>query len=65
MYGNHIKGDNDSVALACAMDPKCKAFRYSARYRLGYLCSGSDAEYVYDDDWELCEIDRGMMISII
>ena len=58
MYGKHIKGNNDSIALACAMNPNCKAFRYSAKNYLGYLCNDSDARNSYED-WILCSEDPG------
>ena len=58
MYGHQITGNNDSVALACAKDPKCKAFRYSAKHGFGYLCEESDAMNGYDD-WMLCKINPG------
>ena len=58
MYGYHITGNNDSVALACATDTRCKAFRYSARLGFGYLCAELDARTGYDD-WGLCKINPG------
>ena len=58
MYAKHIHGSNDSVALACARDSKCKAFRYSANNSFGYLCNDSDAKSGHDD-WELCTINPG------
>ena len=67
MYGPHITGNNDSVALACVTDTRCKAFRYSAKLGFGYLCAELDAR-VYSDtvggysvygDWELCTINPG------
>ena len=58
MYGKHINGNNDSLAFACALDPNCKAYRYSEKNNLGYLCNDSDARYSYDD-WKLCSKDPG------
>ena len=58
MYGTHITGNNDSVALACATDPRCKAFRHSAKNGLGYLCADSEARNSYDD-WVLCQVNPG------
>ena len=58
MYGPHITGTNDSVALACVTDTRCKAFRYSAKLGFGYLCAELDAR-VYYGDWELCTINPG------
>jgi len=53
MYGKSIHGNNNSVALACAMDPKCKAFRYSSQNKFGFLCDSLDRKKGYGD-WELC-----------
>ena len=58
MYGQHITGNNDSVALACTTDPRCKAFRHSAKSGFGHLCAGSEARNGYDD-WVLCTINPG------
>ena len=58
MYGYHIIGNNDSVALACEKDPMCKAFRHSAKHGFGYLCADSDARNGYND-WVLCKINPG------
>ena len=52
-YGNSIHGTNDSVALACGRDPKCKAFRYSSQHGFGYLCNDLVRKQGYDD-WESC-----------
>ena len=62
IYGNHINGNNDSVALACATHPRCKAFRYSVKHGFGYLCAESDARNGYDD-WVLCKINPGELSS--
>ena len=54
-YGNSVKGSNDSVAKECAKDPKCKAFRYSSKHRIGFFCSETDAYYRSPyEDWKLC-----------
>ena len=53
IYGKHIKSTNDSLALECSKDPKCKAFRYSTKYGLGYLCNDFDVRNAYED-WLLC-----------
>ena len=54
-YGQSMKGSNDSVAKECAKDPKCKAFRYSLKYRIGLFCSETDAHFrSYSEDWKLC-----------
>ena len=58
-YGNSIHGTNDSVAKACEMDPKCKAFRYSSHHGFGYLCDSFYREYGVYDDWELCGVSLG------
>ena len=58
IYGYHITGNNDSVALACAIDPRCKAFRHSAKGGFGYLCEETEAWNGYDD-WVLCSINPG------
>ena len=60
-YGNSIHGTNDSVARACEMDPKCKAFRYSSRHGFGYLCNNLYRENSLYDDWELCVFWSGEM----
>lgn len=52
-YGSSIPGTNDSIARACEMDPKCKAFRYSSNNGFGFLCSDLDRRKAYDD-WEFC-----------
>ena len=62
IYGNHINENNDSVALACATDPRCQAFRYSVKLGFGYLCAESDARNGYDD-WVLCKINPGELSS--
>lgn len=59
IYGHYIQGDNDTVAITCENDPKCKAFRYSIKMGFGYLCAESDARDTYDD-WSLCSIEPGM-----
>ena len=58
MYGPQITGLPDVVALSCAADPRCAAFRYSTKHGFGYLCAESDARNGYDD-WVLCKIDPG------
>ena len=58
LYGHYIQGDTDSVAIACAKDTKCKAFRHSAKLGFGYLCADTDARNNYHD-WRLCAIDPG------
>ena len=58
MYSKHIRGDNDSIANECAMDPDCKAFRYSEIKGIGYLCNDYDGRNGYED-WVLCEIEPG------
>ena len=50
-----MKGSNDSVAKECAKDLKCKAFRYSLKYGMGFFCSETDAHFQSQyDDWKLC-----------
>lgn len=49
------------MALACAKDTNCKAFRYSANKGYGYLCNNTDARYGHDD-WVLCNMDPGELI---
>ena len=54
-YGHSIKGSKDSVAMECASDPDCKAFRYSLRYGTGFFCKDTDAiKQLRYEDWELC-----------
>ena len=55
-YGRPIIGSNNSVAMACKTDPKCKAFRYSVTNGFGFLCDKTDQEGDYYDDWKLCKI---------
>ena len=50
--------------MACAMDSKCKAFRYSSKNRFGFLCSNFDAHEMYDD-WKVCEFDSGEISFIL
>ena len=57
-YGSSIHGTNDSVARACAMDPMCKAFRYSNQNQFGFLCGKLDRKKKYDD-WEYCGFHSG------
>ena len=64
-YGTAIKGSNDSIATASAMDSKCKAFRHSTANGFGFLCDDADVKdgnygrlrkkggY---EDWKLCRI---------
>ena len=63
-YGNAIYGTNNSVARACEIDPKCKAFRYSKNHGFGYLCH--DLQRLHYDDlhwednkWEHCGFWKG------
>ena len=58
IYGHYIQGDNDSVAIACTKDPKCKAFRFSAKLNFGYFCAKSDIRKTYDD-WKTCKVNPG------
>ena len=62
IYGKSIIGNNNSVARACAMDPNCKAFRYSSQNGFGFLCDNLDRKKGYDD-WELCGFWSGKMIT--
>ena len=59
-YGNSVKGSNDSVAKECAKDPKCKAFRYSLKHRIGFFCSETDALFQNpSENWKLCSFGSG------
>ena len=59
------------VAIACAMDPNCTAFRYNPKIKLGFLCKEFDTRHTseiarYDEDeWKLCKFDSGKSISDI
>ena len=71
MYGKQIKGNNDTVALACDRDPRCKSFRHTSSKGLGYLCYNSDAtddlvtksygstNEIIQNDWKYCKLDTG------
>ena len=63
-YGKSIHGSNDSVARACALDPMCKAFRYSTQYGFGFLCNNLVRKNGWEltgwqDDWKLCGFESG------
>ena len=49
--------------MACAIDPKCKGFRYSSKNGFGFLCSNFDAYEGYDD-WKFCELNSGEILFI-
>ena len=65
-YGKSIHGSNDSVARACALDPMCKAFRYSTQHGFGFLCNNLIRKNEWEladrqDDWELCGLWSGKL----
>ena len=54
-YGQSVKGSNDTVAKKCAKDPKCIAFQYSSKHRVGLFCSETDARFPSPfEDWKFC-----------
>ena len=63
MYGKIIWGDDDSVAKACSVDPKCKGFSHSLKNGFGFLCSSLDVKAQYDD-WKLCKFQNGKVLNI-
>ena len=69
-YGSSIHGSNDSVARACALDPMCKAFRYSTQNQLGFLCNDLVRKNGWElsnwqDNWELCGFWTGKLQRFI
>ena len=56
LYGTSVKGSNDSVAMECAKDLNCKAFRYSSKHRIGFFCNDTDVWGTVEElkDWKLC-----------
>ena len=77
-YGNSIRGNNDSTALACSLDLKCKAFRYSRKNGFGFKCKNFEPKSTkaseiarsivgeYDkDEWALCKFGSGNKITLL
>ena len=64
LYGNSIKGSKESIAMACAIDSNCKAFRHSSKNGFGFLCDEADMKYGYDD-WKLCRFGSGQYKYIV
>ena len=60
MFGSSIRGNKDSVARACAMDPRCKAFRYSSQDGFGFLCDNLDRRQGHGD-WKVCGFRQGKL----
>ena len=48
-YGDSIIGTIDQVAEACANDPTCKAFQYTADYGFGKRCNSTKYGGYYGD----------------
>ena len=71
LYGKSIRGGRDLVAMACSIDPNCKAFRHNPKTKLGFLCKSSDVKHTSkidgynEDEWKLCVIDSGKCIKDI
>ena len=63
-----IIGSIDSVAIACAIDPDCKGFRYHQKIELGLLCDEETITFTTNEtiesgysyhDWIACWFDNG------
>ena len=59
--GDKIEGNRDAVAFACAIEPRCKAFRYSAKENIGFLCDDTfkKNDFKVKTDREHCVFDSG------